>query len=435
MRPAKPINPEGIETRGLVWRPRKTHWQGYWIARQDIADRGYPIKSRLLWSFESAPTLENWRELSTACDVLQGEMLNWGTQAFGKFDASALFDDTLASLIAIYLNDPDSPYKELRYQASLTYASQMGALRRDAGDLRISSVTFRDFKRLYEGWRKPGKEGEPDRISHAFERIKFVRIVFSFGTLLKLPGCQAARGVLTEMEFKNPKARTEIVDAKQAALIREGAHEIGRPSIALTQSMQDGLIVRQKDVIGELIPTSDPGLSDVHMGRFKWVGGFRWETLDSNFQLTHRLSKSIRGRRAMADPDAGKVLTWNLYLYPPIMEELCRMAGAPLAELRRDMFPASGPMIVAEHTGLPWRQKVFANKWRAIARAKEIPDNVQNRDTRAGGATDAEKKGASLGRIRPALGHANEGTTRLYLRDQAAATAEIARVRFGKDKP
>jgi integrase len=62
-----------------------------------------------------------------------------------------------------------------------------------------------------------------------------------------------------------------------------------------------------------------------------------------------------------------------------------------------------------------WR-KVFAKEWREIARAKNIPDSVQNRGTRAGGATDAEKKRTSLGRIRPALGHSNDGTTQLYLR-------------------
>lgn len=432
MRPPKPVNPDGIETLGLRWRPRKKHWNAYWIARQDIADRGYPIKSRFLWSTEAQPTLtlDDWQSLSTACEVLQGEMLGWGTQVFGAFDPAAMFDDTIASLIAIYLKDPDSPYKDLRYHPSVVYAKRMESIRKAIGHERISTMTFRDVKRWYRMWRDP--DGE-NRVSHAYEHIKFVRIAFSFGALLKLPGCAAAKAVMSEMEFENPKRRSDILTAEHSALIRGEAHRQNLGSMARAQAFQHDLMVRQKDVIGELIPVSEPGLSDVQMGGFKWVGGFRWENLDQNMMLTHRLSKSIRGRRAMSDPDAGKALPWNLLLYPSVMEELCLMVGVPLGQLRRDMLPASGPMIVAEHSGKPWRQKVFANKWRELARAVGIPENVQNRDSRAGAATDAEQKGADLERIRPAMGHSNVDTTRIYLRDEAAATAEIARVRFGKN--
>lgn len=434
MRPPKPKIPDGIEAPGLRWRPRKKHWNAYWIARQDIADRGYPIKSRFLWSTETQPMLmlEDWQSLSTACEVLQGEMLNWGKPELGSFDSAALFDDTISSLITIYLKDPDSPYQAIRYQASITYAKQMESIRRVVGATRISSITFRDFKRMYESWLKPTSPNEPDRTSNAYEHIKFVRIVFSFGTLLKLPGCAIAKAVLSEMEFKNAKSRKEIVNADQAALIRGGAHQKGYPSIAFAQALQHDLMVRQKDVIGELIPAAYPGTSDVLMGSFKWVGGFRWEGLNEAMQLTHRLSKSIRGRRAMASTDSGKTKRWNLWLYPSVIDELCRMAGVTRAELRREMFPASGPMVIAEHSALPWRQKVFANKWREIARSVGIPDNVQNRDSRAGGATDAESKGADIEKTRKGLGHAKPETTRIYTRGDDEATAEVAIIRFGK---
>jgi hypothetical protein len=434
MRPPKPVPPAGIETLGLRWRPRKTHWLGYWIARQDFAGEGYPIKSRFLWSTEAQPTLtlENWQELSTACAVLQGEMLNWGKVETGTFDATKLFDGTISSLIDIYLKDPDSPYQSLRYQASITYARWLEIIRQSIGTTRISTLTFRDFKRMYEGWRTPTKPNEPDRISYAYEHIKFLRIVFSFGALLKLPGCADAKGVLGAMEFENTKSRIEIVNSEQSALIRKGAHAVKLGSIAFAQALQHDLMARQKDVIGELIPNSHPGTSDVQMGDFKWVGGFRWERLDSSFRLTHRISKSLRGRRALVSPDAGKVMTWNLWLYPSVIEELCLMAGVSLVELRRDLFPASGPMVIAEHSRKPWRPKVFANKWREIARAMDIPDNVQNRDNRAFGATDAETKGADIEKIRKGLGHSKPETTRIYTRANEEATAEIAHIRFGK---
>lgn len=437
MRPPKPQNPEGVETLGLGWRPRKTHWNGYWIARQDIADRGYPIKSRFLWSTKDRPelTLDDWQAMSTACAVLQGEMLNWGKPEFGKFDALAMFDDTVASLVEIYLKDPDSNYKSLRYQASISYARQLETIRKNHGPERVSQLTFRDFKRWYES----ALEHDCDKpLSYAHQHMTFIRLVFAFGTLLKLPGCAAARAVLSEMKFELPKSRAEIITGEQVVRLRKGAHDKGRPSIAFAQTLQDCLMVRQKDVIGELIPKSDPGLSDVHMGEFKWVAGIRWEELDANFTLTHRLSKSIRGRRNMALTDTGKTKVWNFWNYPPVIEELCLMAGASRAELRRDLFPASGPMVIAEHSAKPWRTKTFAKEWRKIATHVGIPENVQNRDTRAGAATDAGQKGADVDRkaaaerVRPALGHSNEGTTQIYLRADDEATARIAELRFGK---
>jgi hypothetical protein len=262
----------------------------------------------------------------------------------------------------------------------------------------------------------------------------YVRQAFKFGKALKLPGCKDAKDILDEMDFPNVRRRTTIVSNDQAVVIRGEAYRRGLPSIALAQALQTSLGVRQKDVIGEWIPVSDPGLSEIHDGRWKWVVGFRWEEIGDDFRLVHRLSKSIRGRDAIADKYEGKVKDWQLTLYPMVMEELAMMVGVKPAELRREMLPASGPVVVAEHNGLPWVAKVFAAKWRKIARAVGIPDDVQNRDSRAGAATDAENKGANIEKNRQSLGHANPETTRIYMRDESKATAEIAVLRFGRTK-
>ena len=149
-------------------------------------------------------------------------------------------------------------------------------------------------------------------------------------------------------------------------------------------------------------------------------------------QLEHRLGKSIRGRDAIADQDEGKVKDWLLTLYPMVMDELALMAGVRPTDLRRDMLPASGPVIVAEHNRLPWIDKVFQTNWRKIARAVGIPDDVQNRDSRAGAATDAERKGADIEKLRQGLGHSRPDTTRIYTRAESEATADIALLRFGR---
>jgi hypothetical protein len=435
MRPPKPEKPAHLETRGLVWRPRKKHWTAYWIPRQDIAARGYPIESRLLWppsnQPSAIPTEADWEDLASACDVLQNEMLTWGSGVL-VHDQLAGFDDTIASLIRTYLTHKDSPYHDLRHNAQITYSRRMSYIARDFGNRRISTLTISDFKEMYRFWLSPKEPKGKRRVSHAHEQMVFVRQAFRFGKALKLPGCRDAKDILDEMEFQNVKRRTTIVNNEQAILIRAEAHRRKLPSIALAQAFQTSLGVRQKDAIGEWIPVSDPGLSEIHDGKWKWIVGFRWEEIGQDLRLEHRLSKSIRGRDAIADQDEGKVKDWHLTLYPMVMEELTLMAGVKPADLRRDMLPASGPVIVAEHNGLPWIDKVFQANWRKIARAVGIPDDVQNRDSRAGAATDAELKGADIEKLRQGLGHSKPDTTRIYTRAESEATAEIAKLRFGR---
>lgn len=438
MRPPKPQKPADIETRGLVWRPRKRHWTAYWIPRQDIADRGYPIESRCLWppsaTPDKIPQRADWEDLQAACEILQNEMLTWGKDVV-VFDPLAVFDDTIASLVKIYLKHKDSPYQELRHNVQTTYSRRMSYIDRDFGTTRISTLSLPDFKAMHKFWIAPKKEGEQRRVSHAHEQMAFVRQAFRFGKGLKLPGCKDAKDILDEMEFPNAKRRTEILNDGQSVLVRAEARRRNTPSIGVAQAFQTGLGVRQKDAIGEWIPIGEPGMSDVTDGPWKWVVGFRFEEIDADFRLVHRLSKSLRGRDALADQDAGKVKEWDLTLYPMIVEELELMAGAAPGKLTRDMLPASGPIVVAEHSGLPWIDKVFQHKWRAIAHAVGIPDQVQNRDSRAGYATDAELKGGNIEKIRQALGQAKPETTRIYQRAEVEATAEIAKLRFGKKTP
>jgi hypothetical protein len=126
-------------------------------------------------------------------------------------------------------------------------------------------------------------------------------------------------------------------------------------SIALADAMQFDLTLRQKDVIGELVPITEPGVSDVHFEGKKWVKGARWEEIDEHFIFRHVTSKR------------GKPIEADLHYAPMVLEELSLIAGVPVAELRRDMLPASGPMIVSETKARPWKAQSFRQRWRRLA--------------------------------------------------------------------
>ena len=50
---------------------------------------------------------------------------------------------------------------------------------------------------------------------------------------------------------------------------------------------------------------------------------------------------------------------------------------------RRGPHPATGPIIMNEHTSLPWMADDFRLYWRKIATAVGIPKSVRNSDSRA----------------------------------------------------
>jgi hypothetical protein len=164
-------------------------------------------------------------------------MLTWGSGVL-VHDQLAEFDDTIGSLIRIFLRHPDSPYDNLRHNVQVTYSRRMSYIDRDFGHKRVSALTISDFKEMHKFWLAPKVPNEKRRVSHAHEQMVFVRQLFRFGKALKLPGCRDAKDILDEMEFPNVRRRTTIIDNDQAVLIRAEAHRRCLPSIALAQAFQ-----------------------------------------------------------------------------------------------------------------------------------------------------------------------------------------------------
>jgi hypothetical protein len=116
--------------------------------------------------------------------------------------------------------------------------------------------------------------------------------------------------------------------------------------------------------------------------------GARWGEIDEQFVWKHRLSKSVT-REGIKDLETGKRELFELRELPLVRRKLAR-----IAPLNRANFPASGPVIVGDSAGLPWSTSRFRDRWREIASKAGIPDNVQNRDSRAGAATEADRADA-----------------------------------------
>jgi integrase len=152
----------------------------------------------------------------------------------------------------------------------------------------------------------------------------------------------------------------------------------------------------------------------------KWIGP-TWQQVDAGMVLRVTPSKT-------EDTSEARV-AFDLRECPMIAEEIERIEAT-----RR-----IGPLIVAEHTGLPYRHETFRRAWRRDAQVAGIPRNVWNRDLRAGGVTEAREAGASTDDVAKTAGHTDKRTTaRVYDRAALEAARRVSRARVGnrhKNKP
>jgi hypothetical protein len=302
----------------------------------------------------------------------------------------------------------------------------------------VKRISFDDISNWQDELADDGNGGKPMK-NRSANLIVMLKRVMIFGALVlsKDAGCHDVCDIFAKMAEANLMEsrrgrRKEYITAAQCRLLRAKAHELGFSSIALQQAFAFELGVRQKDVIGEWIPVKWPGLSDVVCGGKKWIMGLRWEEIGSDLVLKHRLSKSVHGKQTIMEPEAGTWKAWDLTAHPMIMEELQRLCGGPID---RAKLPANGPVIISETTGRPWGTRQFQYDWRDAARAAGISDNIQNRDSRPGAATEADLAGADKDKVRRGLGHAKGETTDIYLREDLEVNRELARVRVEKRKP
>lgn len=416
---------------GLKWRSIKLGWQAIWRARGDLVAKGYPIKSYKIWQSsieERTPSTDSVSHIQFTATALQDEMLLWGRSGF---DGPAVYTGTWKSLIRCFQTDPDSPYAKNEYASRQHYNVLCRVIEREVGDEQINLTDARRVLQLYRGWIKPN-EDDPDqkeKIAMGHAVMGMMRGLLTYGkTFQKCPMCKELRETLEDMKFTMAKARESFLTADQVIAIRKRAHEAEKPyrhSIALAQALQFDVAsgIRQKDIIGEWVPLSEPGISDVVTGNRKWLKGIRGEEIDENFILRHVTSKRK------------KLLTADLKLSPMVMEEFRLMAGiSPADALTRDMVPRVGPLIVNEQTGLPYDAQNFRTAWREIARAVGVPDETRNMDSRSGAITEALAAGAPMEAVRKGATHSTSAMTSRYSRGDQDATATVMQYRSAARK-
>lgn len=392
---------------GVHWRRNRHGWEARWRPRHDLVEKGYPKYVLRLWGatrLDPVPTETAIAYIRDRARALQDDMLNWAAGLARPTE----FNGTIRNLILWYQTDPDSPYKKTRYVTRRYYDKICRLIDAMCGDVLISEIKMRQVLRWHEQWMHGG------RVAAAHAKIVMLRTLMSFGaTILEDEHCARVSGSLSQMKFKMATPRKERLTAEHAIAIRSAAHRLGRPSIALAQALQFDLMFRQKDCIGEYVPFEEPGpLSDVLHHQMKWIRGVRWEEIDEHLILRHTTSKK------------NKDIEIDLTLAPMVMEEFALRGWRTRADM-----PASGPIVISEDTGRPWKKETFRTRWRAAADQAGVPRSVKNMDSRAGAISEATDAGVELEHIRHAATHSDIATTQRYSRGATDKVAQVMKLR------
>lgn len=389
--------PEIADAPGLVWKPRKAGWEARWQADAAVVRSGYSVKGVALWKGHD-PNDEDRKFIARRCGELQQWMLDWKAARTVK---PATYDGMLHSLIACYQTDPVSNYvTSLTHKVRENYDSLLKRLLEDRGSARIAEIRFRDLKEWHLDWVSGG------HVSMAHSLVSMLRTLIRFGsTILEDEACIKVAVILSGMKFKmapRPKERMtiEMVEKFIAVAHREGFH-----SIAFAEAIKCNTGLRQKDVIGERVPIGDKNFPPTEFiyGNEKWGRGAIWPELDANLVFTHVTSKKQK-------------LSVIPFQYAPlIMAEFARIGA----------LPDTGPMIICEQTGEPWRTHEYRKQFRILARLAGIPDNVKSMHTRAGFISRATQAGADIEKIRQTVGHTDAATTAGYSRADVENTETV----------
>lgn len=265
---------------------------------------------------------------------------------------------TIAKLVRLYRTDPRSPYRNLKPKVRANYDSVHNRLCDEIGSMSLDEINADFLKQYHKKWTGDG------RIALGHSMVTKLRLLASFGvTTLNDEACTRLSVIMNRLEFPVPTAREKVgLTLDQVNAVREKAHWIQRPSIALAQALQYEFALAQRIVIGEWVSVLEPGDSDIISNELKWLTGLRWDDVGDDMILR----ATIEGKEVGLDFKQTKM----------VLEELQKIYSGVL--------PKKGPIIINEHNGLPYTGIEYRRQWRRIADYAGIPKDIRNSDVSNG---------------------------------------------------
>ncbi len=406
---------------GLKRRPRVSGEALYWIPPAKDVKAGYRPKSLTL------PDDASEIEIAALCRKYWAELQGW------REPIKAPTRHTISWLIDRYLNDDESPFHDLRQISAQNYLDWCKVIRATVGERRLDPITMGgiqtpritgdDVRRWHRNWGKPlpvlddtgkpvlARGGVPAMAASTPSRARHVvvqlRILVKYAVTIGVPGAIEFRQVLRETEFPTTPAREKAPSFEQAMKLVKAALESDNRSIAIATLGQFEFTERRVSIIGAW----ENGV---------WRPGWIWQGISPDWIITYWQNKVGAVRRQ-----------YDLKSTPLLLDLL---KATP--EDQR-----IGPVVVCEATGIPWRKRHYATKFREVARAAGLPDDLWSMDMRAGGATEADTlPGVTIRDLQDAGGWRDPKMALRYTRERQRRAQnvvdmrQVARAKTGEER-
>lgn len=375
------------------------------------------VKNGYLPKTMTIPTTFTELQAAQACRKWWAELVSWRDQGNRKTVAH-----TVGWLVDRYMNDPFSPYMNLRGKSRRGYDQNCRIIQATRGRVPLALMTGPDILRWHHKWGHPepviGEDGNPEldfkgnpvtAPSHPARQralVVMLRILFSYGVVIDAPEATRIRDVLSEIEFPVPKARDVAATREQVDAFVKQAVADGYFSQAIATLAQFELMERRVHIIG-------------YFENKQWRPGWVWQNIDwrgpnPTWRIKYHQSK------------VGLVLReFDLNQIPELLALL-------------KLIPEEhrvGPVIIMERQKLkdvrkPWEERYYAEVWRQIADRAGLPQNVCSMDMRASAATEADAiEGISDRALQDAGGWKDPKTVQRYRRKKQRNAGEVVKQR------
>lgn len=368
----------------------------FWVSPEKYRKAGYSIKT-----IKMDGTADDGNDLDRAAHarVLTREMLEW-------FDGATQGREpgTWGWLIARYLADEYSDIHDVRPNTRLKYKKELARVENAVGSVLLSETDFTRLKMWQKAMADKGR-------SSSFIKKWFTHwgLALSHGIKIGDPDCLRIKSIRSEMRIKNPGRRSIYITRGQVDAIVKEADARGLGFVALSILIRFEFMLRGTDVYGQWEPSEGRGGGIQHHGKM-WVDGITWDMITPDVtMLTKVISKT---RDSMTE-----AYEWDLTAVPDIRRRLMAI----------DKTARTGPVIVAQD-GLPPKSDYITKAFKQIVRDLGLPDELQVRDNRSGGITEA-KAMVDPYTLQHAAQHTQQSTTDIYARGRSDSANKVVQMR------
>lgn len=378
-------------------------WAGswpYWTCPAKYLAAGYSIKRIALPPGDPDDDLR--LERARLCRLYTQDLVRW----FDSLDVAKVPPGTWKHLIARYKTDQWSPYQGVKANTKQGYDGLLARWENAIGHLPIGALDYASIRGIESTMRAKGRS-----TSNIRRMFTMLRTVAKYGRALRIADAREVSEILSDMTFASSAPRSVAPTRDQVEAMVNAADKAGAMSFAAGLIIMFEFSLRAVDVRGQWLP--DDGRGGIVRNGKRWQDGLTWDMFDAD--LTRFRKVISKTAKSLPEP-----YTFDL---------------TPLPDLRRrlsDLRPRqpAGPVIVTGRYRLPYDRHAWANAFRRFRVAAGVPDDVQCRDLRAGGLTEA----SSLGGVDPmwlrdAAQHTQTKTTERYVRSRSDAANKVVALR------